>query len=121
MMRVLLDTNIIMDALLAREPFAGQAAAIWEAHEEERFTGYLSAITPVTIFYVARKMVQKKAAVRMIKSIIETFEISPVNSTVLRLALDLESSDFEDAIQIANAIADGLDMIVHGVPRCQAA
>jgi predicted nucleic acid-binding protein len=112
MIRALLDTNIILDALFAREPFGGQAAAIWKAHEDEHFTGYLCAITPVNVFYIARKEGQRKQAQRMMNDLMNTFEISPINRDVLRSALQLEMKDFEDAVQIASALADGLDFIV---------
>ena len=112
MMRALLDTNIILDALFAREPFGKQAAAIWKAHEDERFTGYLCAVTPVTVFYIARKDVGRKQALRMMSDLTDTFEVSPVNWDVLRSALQLEARDFEDAVQIASAWADGLDYII---------
>jgi predicted nucleic acid-binding protein len=112
MIRALLDTNIILDALFAREPFGEQAAAIWQAHEDERFTGYLCAITPVNVFYVARKEVQRKQALRMMNDLMDTFEISPVNREVLRAALQLETKDFEDAVQIASAQAEELDFII---------
>lgn len=112
MIRALLDTNIILDALFAREPFGEQAAAIWKAHEDERFTGYLCAITPVNVFYIARKEVQRKQALRMMNDLMDTFEISPVNREILRAALQLETKDFEDAVQIASAQADDLDFII---------
>ena len=112
MIRALLDTNVILDALFARESFGEQAAAIWKAHEDERFTGYLCAITPVNVFYIARKEVPRKQALRMMNDLMETFEISPVNQEVLRAALKLEMKDFEDAVQIASAQADDLDFII---------
>ncbi len=112
MIRALLDTNIILDALFAREPFGQQAAAIWKAHEDERFTGYLCAITPVNVFYIARKEIRRKQALRMMNDLIDTFEISLVSRDVLRAALKLEMKDFEDAVQIASAQADGLDFII---------
>ena len=112
MIQALLDTNIILDALLARETFGEQAAAIWKAHEDGRFVGHLCATTPVTVFYIARKGVGRKKALRMISDLMDTFEISPVSREVLRSALQLEMGDFEDAVQIASAQADGLDYIV---------
>lgn len=50
MMRVLLDTNVVLDYLLDREPFAEAAAAVWEAHRQGQIEAYLAAITPVNIF-----------------------------------------------------------------------
>lgn len=55
-MRALLDTNIVLDFLLDRPPFAEAAAAIWDALAQKRFEGYVSAITPVNLFYIARKL-----------------------------------------------------------------
>jgi len=112
MTRALLDTNIILDALLAREPFGMQVAAVWQAHEDELFTGYLSAITPATVFYVARRQLDKEQALRMVNDLTDTFEVCAVNHEVLRSALHLEMEDFEDAIQSASALAEGLDFIV---------
>jgi predicted nucleic acid-binding protein len=112
MIRALLDTNIILDALFAREPFGEQAAAIWKAHEDERFTGYLCAITPVNVFFIARKEIHRKQALKMMNDLMDTFEISPVNRDILRSALQLETKDFEDAVQTASALASGLDFIV---------
>jgi len=112
MIRALLDTNIILDALFARESFGEQAAAIWKAHEDESFTGYLCAITPVNVFFIARKEVQRKQALRMMNDLMDTFEISPVNRDVLRSALQLEMKDFEDAVQTASALASEMDFIV---------
>lgn len=42
----------------------------------------------------------------------DTFEISPVNQAVLRSATQLQTKDFEDAVQIASALADGLEFII---------
>lgn len=55
-MRVLLDTNILLDLFLERDPFVEDAAAIVAYHEAGRFTGYVSAITPVNLFYITRNL-----------------------------------------------------------------
>jgi predicted nucleic acid-binding protein len=55
-MRVLLDTDVILDLLLDRAGFVEHAAALWEAHEQGRLEAYISVITPVNVFYIARKL-----------------------------------------------------------------
>jgi predicted nucleic acid-binding protein len=112
MIRALLDTNVILDALLAREPVGGQVRAVWEAHEDGRFTGYICAITPPTVFYVARKAVGKSHAFKMTGDLAETFEVCAVDKSILQSAMRLEMPDFEDAIQSASALAAGLDFII---------
>lgn len=50
MMRALLDTNVILDYFLARQPFDTEALAIWRANERGQFAGYISGITAVNFF-----------------------------------------------------------------------
>jgi predicted nucleic acid-binding protein len=47
--RVLLDTNVVLDFLLDRAPFADAAAALWQANDEGRVEAYVSVITPVNV------------------------------------------------------------------------
>ena len=61
MIRALLDTNVILDALLAREPIGTRVAEVWQAHEDGRFTGYICAITPATVFLCGAQIPWKTA------------------------------------------------------------
>ena len=96
-MRALLDTNIVLDLLMKREPFAQDAAAIWEANRQGRFDGYVSAITPITVFYVARKTTSAIDAQQMVRDILKAFRVCILNLNVLRAALRLPLADYEDA------------------------
>lgn len=44
-MRVLIDTNIVLDALLLREPFFTDAKALLNAIESKQVQGYITATT----------------------------------------------------------------------------
>ncbi|MCX6035269.1 MAG: PIN domain-containing protein [Chloroflexi bacterium] len=112
-MRALIDTNVVLDMLLERDPFVEDAQAIWRANREGRFQGYGCAITPGTVYYVAYKQTHDaKYALGLVVRILQAFYISPVDRDVLKRALQLEMTDFEDAIQSASAQADGLDFII---------
>jgi predicted nucleic acid-binding protein len=54
--KALLDTSVVLDYLLARVPFESDAARLWLACAEGRYEGFISAITPVNVFYIARKL-----------------------------------------------------------------
>ena len=56
-MRVLLDTDIIFDFLLEREPFFQAARELILRNTNGQFEGYISSITPVNLFYHGRKNV----------------------------------------------------------------
>jgi len=111
-MRALLDTNIVLDLLMKREPFAHDATAIWEANRQGWFDGYVSAIAPITLFYVARKSTSVVDAQQMVRDILKAFRVCTLNLNVLRAALRRPLADYEDAVQLAGALAHGLDAIV---------
>lgn len=83
-----------------------------QAHEDNLFTGHICAITPPIVFYVARKQLEKQKALALIADLTDTFEVCAVNKEVLRAALRLGMTDYEDAIHVASALAEGLDCIV---------
>lgn len=55
MKRILLDTNIVLDILLARVPFDAEAARIWRASDAGVFDGYIASFTIPTIHYVCER------------------------------------------------------------------
>ena len=111
-MRVLVDTDVILDMLLARPDFVNEAAKVWEANTTGKFEGYISAITPVNVFYIARKLVGEDKAREAIAILLGAWRISPLNASILNAALALPFKDFEDAVQHAGADTLQIDFIV---------
>ena len=111
-MRVLLDTNIILDVLLDREPFVTDAQALFEAIESQSVEGYVTATTLTDIFYIVRKSKGIQTAKEAVSRILTTMKICPVNRRILQAALSSNLSDFEDAVQLVCATSLNLDAIV---------
>jgi predicted nucleic acid-binding protein len=111
-MRVLLDTNVVLDVLLSRNRWLDDAKAIWQAADEGRITGYLTATTMTDIFYVARRLGDILQAKQSVQVCLDAFEIVTVDRSVLERAQQLSGSDFEDNVQIACAESIGLEAIV---------
>ena len=112
-MRVLVDTNIVLDYLLEREPFLQDAEALFEAIGSGEVVGYVTATTLTDIFYIARRQTQDVQRARQaVSSILAVMEICSVDRAVLEVALTLAMTDFEDAVQAGCALAQGLDAIV---------
>lgn len=97
-MRVLLDTNVVLDLLLDRDEHAANAELIFAAIEEGLHTGLLCATTLTTVHYLASKAVGKSGARRQLGQLMTLFEIAPVNRAVLEAALEGGFADFEDAV-----------------------
>lgn len=111
-MRLLLDTNVILDVLLARPPFAMDAAKVMAAVETGGAEGFLCATTVTTIHYLTAKAVGKKAAEKHIESLLSIFQIAPVTGAILSSALKSKARDFEDAVLLESARAVSADAIV---------
>ncbi len=111
-MRVLFDTDVVLDLLLDRAPFAADAAALFELHERGGLDGYVSGVTIVNVFYVTRKLKGVDAARLAVEELLKTLGVCPVDRNVLADAQRLPFSDYEDAVQHACAGASALDALV---------
>jgi len=112
MIRALLDTNIFLDLFLERPDFVRAAEELWEANRQGRFEGYVSALTPPTIYYVGRKTKGDAAMRYALVGLLATFRVCAVDQDTLRAALALPLTDYEDSIQLASALSNGLEAIV---------
>ncbi|NJK55735.1 MAG: PIN domain-containing protein [Pleurocapsa sp. SU_5_0] len=112
-MKVLIDTNIILDFLLQRKPFFQDAELLFETVSTGKIIGYVTATTLTDIFYIARKHSGSIEVAR--QAVLETLtvmSICSVDRAILESALNSGFDDFEDAVQIFSAVAQNLDAIV---------
>ena len=112
-MRVLVDTNIVLDFLLQREPFFQDAELLFQAIDAGQAVGHVTATTLTDIFYISRKHTRSLEKAR--QAVLETLTamvICPVNRAVLEAAFRSGLDDFEDAVQIFCAVEQGLDAIL---------
>ena len=111
-MRVLLDTDVVLDILADRQPFVVEASVLWLAHEQRQLEAYISPITPVNVFYILHRQVGSAQARQLVGRLLATISVCPLDQTVLANAHALPMADFEDAVQAAAAAAMGLDSLV---------
>ncbi|WP_228055970.1 PIN domain-containing protein [Microcoleus sp. LEGE 07076] len=101
-MKVLFDTNVLLDAMLAREPFVADAAFLLNAVESGRVEGFMSATTVTDVHYlVGRQTKSSEAAIAAVTRLLALMEICAVDREILEQAIGLGLPDFEDAVQIA--------------------
>jgi predicted nucleic acid-binding protein len=97
-LRVLVDTNVVLDVLLDREPFVEDSADILARVETGEVSGWLCATTVTTLFYLIAKAANVATARAEVQNLLSLFEIAPVNRPILDGAIALEFSDFEAAV-----------------------
>jgi predicted nucleic acid-binding protein len=111
-MRILLDTNVVLDVLLERLPWHVEAEAIVAAARKSQFTAAVTSLSIATVFYVARRHAGLRKARLAVRYCLDAFDIVTVDRSILESADLLPGSDFEDNIQIAGAAAAGVDAII---------
>ena len=117
-MRVLVDTNIMLDALLEREPFFGDARALMEAIDSGQVVGYVTATTITNIFYIVGRQTRSiERANLAVSETLTAMQICLVDRDILEAAFAFNMRDFEDAVQLACAIAENLEAIITRNPQ----
>ena len=111
-MRVLLDTNVLMDVLLERELFVNESAQVFDQVVRGAVTGLICATTVTTICYLTSREVGGEEAMRHIQKLMNLYEIAPVTRSVLDAAMTSNSPDFEDAVLAEAAHQAGAQAII---------
>ena len=93
-MRVLIDTNIILDFLLEPEPFTIEAEALLQTVKSGEIQGYVTATTLTDIFYIARKNKGVQRAKQDISDLLVIIQICTVDRSILETAI---ASNLPDA------------------------
>jgi predicted nucleic acid-binding protein len=111
-MKLLIDVNVVLDAVLMRQPWAKDAAVLLASIEQRRAEGFLAGHTVTTAYYVAAKTAGRPSAVTAISDLLRVFEVVPVEKDDFFQALALGWTDFEDAVQAICALKVNADYIV---------
>lgn len=98
-MRIFLDTNVLLDIFMRREPFYDASAQVVYACESGRFTGGFTTLTACNIAYALRKQMNSAQTIQAIRKLASIIE--PIGTSVESLLKSLEApnSDFEDTVQ----------------------
>jgi len=111
-MNVLLDTNIVLDYILKREPFFKSANTIFRWSYEQKITSYISASALTDIYYLVKQARDKVVAINFITDLVQFIQIAAVDKSVIISALMSDFTDFEDAVQNAAAKNIGITHII---------
>jgi predicted nucleic acid-binding protein len=111
-MRVLLDTDVVLDLFLERPGFVDDSMILWEANERGKIDAFISSITLINLFYFARKAKGREAARQMVLKLLASVGICRVDRRILQTALSLPLTDYEDAVQLACAESGRIEAII---------
>ena len=111
-MKILLDTNIVLDILLAREPFVEEAREIFLLIENHKVEGFVCATTMTTIHYLIGRQKDKASADVLVLNLLNLFEVAAVDKPILQDASLNNGIDYEDSVIYTSAKYAEVDMIL---------
>jgi predicted nucleic acid-binding protein len=119
--RVLVDTNVVLDVLLDRKPFAEAATQVFALVEESKIEGFLCATTVTTIDYLLAQALVPAKAREALHRLLNLFEIAPVNRPVLEQALGNKGSvrtyrhyGFDKGPRVIRGQSEHIVMVIRG-------
>lgn len=110
-MKVLVDTDILIDMALDRAPHADAASHLLDALEARPGTGYLAWHSVANLYYLVAPARGRDDARKFVVDLLGFLEIAPTGTESVRQAAAMPLKDFEDALQVAAALASGAEVI----------
>lgn len=111
-MKVLIDTNVILDVLCARADFLEDSSKVWKYCEINKIEGYISALSIPNIVYILRKELTPEKTQEIINQLFLIFKVADLKSDDLKKAAAMKTSDYEDALQMVCANRIKTDFII---------
>ncbi|MFL6196837.1 MAG: type II toxin-antitoxin system VapC family toxin [Thermoanaerobaculia bacterium] len=116
-MKVLFDTNVVLDVVLDRQPFRDVAAELLARVERKELAGFVGATTITTFYYLVARASSQQVARSAVRDLIGLFQVAPVDREVLSLAAASSMKDFEDAVLCEAGALAGADAVVTRNPQ----
>ena len=112
-MKILIDTNIVLDVMLRRDPFYKMSLEILSLAKKDDVEEYVSASAITDIYYLAYRQLRDKGMVRkLMKELLTVVSVASVSEQEIENALSLEWNDFEDSVQYSVAFLQEMEGIV---------
>ncbi|GHV96514.1 DNA-binding protein [Spirochaetia bacterium] len=111
-MKVLLDTNVVLDAVACREPFRKEAEQIVMLAANEALDCYITANTITDIYYITRKYFSDAITRDKLRYLFTVFSVLDLYAADCENAINFPLPDYEDAILALCAQKNGVDYII---------
>lgn len=113
MIRLLIDTNIVLDLLSKRDQFYDEAADLFSRADKKELELTISSLTFANTNYILSKLKSAKEAREILRKFKVLVELLSLNDKITELALsDNNFPDFEDGLQYYSAIENQIDIII---------
>lgn len=116
-MKLFVDTSILLDVLVLREPFYADSARVWTLVETGAITGFVSVLSLPNLCYLLRRSKGQAAARNGMATLRNIFALVPLEVQLTHQAIDADIDDFEDAVQFFVALRCGASVLLTRNPK----
>lgn len=109
---LLIDTNVVLDVILGRLPWASEGALLVDAVARQQARGFVAAHTITTVYYIVEKTRGRAIAATAVGDLLQVLTVVPLDGADFQRALALNLQDFEDAVQVAAYLKAGAEYLV---------
>ena len=115
--KLLLDTNVVLDVILARAPWDSDAVLLFDAISRGRATGFVAGHAVTTVHYIVERARGRTAATTAVSDLLQLLDVVALDRADFQRALSLALTDYEDAVQAAACLRIGADALITRNPR----
>ena len=103
-MKLLIDTNVIIDVLIKRAEFYENSRGVLKLCESKKVTGYITSSSVTDIFYIVRKALKDiDATYKVMGALLDIVGVLSVSGADVQRAFALRAKDFEDCLMSESA------------------
>jgi predicted nucleic acid-binding protein len=108
---ILIDTDVLIDLALDRDPHAGPASELFDYLEIRRRRAFVAWHSLSNFYYLVAPTRGKRSTREFLVDLTRFVTVAPSDTDALHFAAQLPLNDFEDALQVAAARACGASFI----------
>jgi predicted nucleic acid-binding protein len=112
MSKAFIDTDVILDFMIAREPFAMDAARIFTLSEKKQISICTTGLVFSNAYYILRKLGPHKKVIEKLTQLANLLDIISLSKPAVIQALGSAFGDFEDALQHYAALSENVKIII---------
>jgi predicted nucleic acid-binding protein len=109
---VFLDTDVVLDLFIRREPHHSEALQLFTTIKRSKTRCFTSPIVIANAYYILSKVKDKGYALERIKGLRKLVQVVSVDESIIDAAIEKPFKDFEDSIQYACARKNGIGAIL---------
>lgn len=112
MIKLFVDSDIILDLLAEREPHYIHAARLFTLIDRNEITAYTSPLIFANLHYLLKKQTTNALALKSLRKLKTFVNILPIDERIIEQSLNADFNDFEDAIQCFTSVNNGITLII---------